>query len=140
MNDGAKRFTGGCCCGAMRWEAEGEPQFAGLCFCDDCRRSSGSGFVGFMGFPAAALRFSGTTERSVARSIRGTDAVRNFCAVCHSLVHGGIVGEDDMHTIYAGGLDDPALFEPKMVMFNKDRPAWVPLPAGLAVFETMPGV
>ena len=137
MSDGV-RFAGGCLCGAVRYEAEGEPAYAGYCFCADCRRSSGSGFVAFIGFPAGALKFTGATERSVARSIRGTDAVRNFCPVCHSLVFGGIVGEDDQHTIYAGGLDDPSLFKPQMAIFARDRPAWAPLPAGLAVFETLP--
>src|SRR5215469_13948757 len=48
------KFTGGCQCGAVRYAAEGEPLYAGYCFCEDCRRSSGSGFAPFMGFAAAA--------------------------------------------------------------------------------------
>jgi hypothetical protein len=132
------KFTGGCRCGAVRYEAEGEPIYAGYCFCEDCRRSSGSGFAPFMGFAAAAVRFEGATDRSVATSIRGSDAVRNFCPACHSLVFGGIVGEDDQHTIYAGTLDDPSLFKPQMAIFGRDRPAWALLPPGVTVFETMP--
>jgi hypothetical protein len=31
MSDSAKRWTGGCLCGVLRYEAEGEPLFAGLC-------------------------------------------------------------------------------------------------------------
>jgi hypothetical protein len=42
------------------------------------------------------------------------------------------------HTIYAGSLDDPARFHPTIAIFARDRPAWVPLPPGLTVFETMP--
>lgn len=135
----ARRYSGGCRCGQVRYEALGEPMFAGLCFCPDCQKSSGSAFIPFMGFPASDLTISGETRRSVARSIRGGDAVRNFCARCGGLVFGGIVGEDDQHTIYAGSLDDPAQFEPKMVIFGRNRPPWAVLPPGLAVFETMPG-
>ncbi len=40
-----KRITGGCLCGALRYEAEGEPHFAGYCCCADCRKASGSGFI-----------------------------------------------------------------------------------------------
>ncbi len=36
-------------------------------------------------------------------------------------------------------LDDPALFQPRMVLFNRSRPDWVVLPPGLTVHDTMPG-
>jgi hypothetical protein len=112
---------------------------AGLCYCGDCRKASGSGFIPFMGFPADAIGITGATRRTVSKSIRGSDAVRNFCAECGSLVFGGIVGRDTTHTVYAGALDDPALFRPTLAIFNRDRPAWALVPEGLTVFETMPG-
>jgi hypothetical protein len=59
--------------------------------------------------------------------------------VCGSLVFGGVVGEDESHTIYAGSLDDPAGFKPAVAIFTRDRPEWVILPEGLQAFETMPG-
>ena len=52
-------MTGGCLCGAVRYEAAGEPLNMGYCFCADCRRASGSGFAPFMGFAASAVRFCG---------------------------------------------------------------------------------
>ncbi|RYD89156.1 MAG: aldehyde-activating protein, partial [Sphingomonadales bacterium] len=36
-------FTGGCLCGAVRYEAAGEPIVSGHCYCSDCRKASGSG-------------------------------------------------------------------------------------------------
>jgi hypothetical protein len=139
MSDNDLHITGGCLCGALRYEATGAPNFAGFCFCADCRRASGSGFIPFMGFAAASLRFSGTPRQFRCRSIRGTDAVRNFCPECGGLVFGGEVGRDRSHTIYAGSLDDPSVFRPTMAIFARDRPPWVEIPPGLAVFETMPG-
>ena len=47
--------SGGCLCGALRYRAAGEPLFSGHCYCGDCRKASGSGFIPFMVFPAAAL-------------------------------------------------------------------------------------
>ena len=44
-----KRITGGCMCGALRYEAFGQPTGSGHCYCVDCRRASGSGFIPFMG-------------------------------------------------------------------------------------------
>ena len=133
------RLTGGCLCGAVRYEAEGDPQYAGLCCCADCRKASGSGSIPFIGVPSDAVRFSGETLPFRSKALRGGDAVRNSCRVCGGLVFGGVVGEDDSHTIYAGSLDDPSLFRPTMVIFARDRPDWVVLPAGLAVVDTLPG-
>lgn len=131
--------TGGCLCGALRYEFEGEPTYAGFCYCTDCRKASGAAFVPFMGVPAEAVRFTGEVRQHHARSIRGTAAVRNHCAACGSLVFGGIVGEDSGHTVYAGSLDDPSVFQPSIAIFTRDKPAWVEVPADLVAFETMPG-
>ena len=57
-----------------------------------------------------------------------------------ALVFGGIVGQDDSRTVYAGSLDDPSTSEPKIAIFNRDRPRWAVLPPRLAVFETYPMV
>src|ERR1700759_4806702 len=57
MNETTKRCEGGCLCGAVRYQADGDPLSAGYCYCADCRKASGSGFIPFMGFPAHAVRF-----------------------------------------------------------------------------------
>ena len=134
-----KVHTGGCLCGAVRYEAGGEPAFQGYCCCADCQKASGSGFIPFMGFPAGALSFSGQTRTYTTRSARGTDAVRNFCPICGSLIFGGIVGQDAQHTIYAGTLDDPSRFHPQIAIFTRDRADWAVLPPSLRVFEAGPG-
>jgi hypothetical protein len=132
------RYAGGCLCGAVRYAAKGNPSFAGLCYCADCRKASGSGFMPFMGFASTAVHFSGETRQFRSRSFRGTDAVRNFCPACGGLVFGGEVGKDASHTIYAGSLDDPSLFHPTIAIFVRDRPAWVAPSPDLMPFDTLP--
>jgi len=131
-------ITGGCLCGALRYEASAEPIYAGLCYCRDCRKASGSAFIPFMGFAAAHLAISGPTRQSHATAIHGGIATRNHCAACGSLVFGGVAGESDEHTICAGSLDDPSRFEPKIALFVRDRPAWAEIRAGLVEYQTMP--
>jgi hypothetical protein len=138
MSGSGKLHTGGCLCGAVRYEAEGEPLFTGHCYCADCRKASGSGFVPFMAFASSALRFSGRTLQFRSTSWRGSEALRNSCPTCGSLVFGGEVGKDVSHTIYAGSLDDPSLFHPKIAIFTRDRPDWAIIPPGLKAFDTMP--
>jgi hypothetical protein len=138
LSESGKRYTGGCLCGALRYEAVGEPLFAGLCYCADCQKASGSAFVPFMGFASGAVRFSGATRKFTSRAANGGDAVRNSCPVCGSLVFGGEVGKDDSFTIYAGTLDDPSSFHPTIAIFARSRPPWAVIPPGLAVFDAMP--
>jgi hypothetical protein len=133
-----RAITGGCLCGAVRYTASAPPRFAGYCCCVDCRRASGSGFVPFMGFAADTLSITGPTQRFAIPSLRGSDAVRNSCPTCHSLIFGGIYGQDSQHTIYAGSLDDPTHFHPTIAIFNAHRPNWVSLPDGLKLFDFMP--
>ncbi len=138
MGELGKRYTGGCLCGALRYEADGEPLFAGHCYCSDCRRASGSGFIPFMGFSSSAVRFSGETRKFVSKSARGSDAVRNSCPICSSLVFGGEIGKTNSFTIYAGSLDDPSSFRPTIAIFARGRPPWAVIPPDLAVFDGMP--
>ena len=134
----AGSYSGGCRCGQLRYEAAGKPRFAGYCFCTDCRKSSGSGFIPFMGFSSADLTFSGASHEVRSTALGGGEAVRNFCPSCCGLVFGGRVGIDDQHTIYAGSLDEPALFEPQLAIFTREKPAWVRLPPEIRCFDLMP--
>jgi hypothetical protein len=138
LSGSGKRYTGGCLCSALRYEAEGEPLFAGLCYCADCQKASGSAFIPFMGFASSAVRVSGPARQFTTKVARGGAAVRNFCPVCGSLVFGGEVGKDGSFTIYAGTLDDPSSFHPTIAIFARSRPAWAVTPPDLTIFDAMP--
>ncbi len=138
MSDDRDIYTGGCLCGAVRYEAVGEPIVSGHCYCRDCRKASGSGFIPFMLFDSSALKVTGDTLQLRTPALRGGDAVRNRCPQCGGLVFGGIVGVDADHTIYAGTLDDPGRFSPMVAIFTRDRPEWALMPPGVITFETMP--
>ena len=129
---------GGCLCGALRYRAEGPPDYAGHCYCADCRKASGSGFIPFMGYRRGAVAFSGPSVSFASPSRRGSPATRNFCPACMSLVFGGERDAGDAFTIYAGTLDDPALFQPAIAIFTRGAPDWAVIPADLRVFEDGP--
>lgn len=130
-------LTGGCLCGALRYEAR-SPRWMGHCYCGDCRKASGSGFIPFISFAAEDIVVTGEVQRSTAPAASGNEAVRNHCARCASLVFGGIVGVDGAIGVYAGSLDDPSLFVPTLAIFTRGRPDWAMIPAGLEVFEGLP--
>ena len=132
------RITGGCLCGALRYEATAPPRAMGFCYCPDCRKASGSGYIPFAVFPSKALRITGPITAFGSPSFSGREAIRNSCAVCAGLVFGGPLGKTDSHTIYVGSADDPSWFEPTMALFARNLPSWVAIPPGLEQFETLP--
>jgi hypothetical protein len=92
-----------------------------------------------MGFAAGAITISGMVLLHSHTLANGRVADRNHCAACGSLVYGGIVGKVESHTIYAGSLDDPSRFKPTIAIFAREKAPWVEIPAGLTVFDGLPG-
>jgi hypothetical protein len=133
-----KNFTGGCLCGALRYEASGAPAFMGYCCCDDCQKASGSGYIPFIGFAGGVLKITGPYSMYQMALKDGRTSERFSCAKCSSLVFGGEPGNPNGNTVYAGTLDDTSLFEPAVAINVKFKPDWVILPSALKQFEGMP--
>lgn len=71
--------TGGCQCGAVRYQAEGEPQHNSLCHCSDCRASAGAPAVSWMAFPEAQVA---VTQGELTTYAGKNGARRHFCPNC----------------------------------------------------------
>jgi hypothetical protein len=50
------KITGGCRCGAIRYETEAAPAAMLKCLCRDCLRAGGSGYAPVMAMPAPAVK------------------------------------------------------------------------------------
>ncbi len=71
-------LTGGCLCGAVRYECAAEPLFIGNCHCRDCQRSTGSAYVPALAVPARALKITGVTT---AAPIVATPLAADFARI-----------------------------------------------------------
>jgi len=131
-------ITGGCLCGAVRYQAEGEPLFAVHCHCRDCQRASGTGHVPVLGMARNGFRVKGETRSYAKEGGSGQRSVRHFCPVCGSLLFGLPEVAPDVVTICAGSLDDLSLFQPQLVMYARSRPSWDVIAGDLPAFETTP--
>src|SRR5687768_7381487 len=100
--------TGGCQCGAVRYESSGEPRALYVCHCTECRKQSASAF----GMSLVVLR-SGfrITQGSPAFWTRPADSGRQvkcaFCPDCGSRLWHEREGIAETTTIKAGSLDEP---------------------------------
>ena len=73
------KLAGGCHCGAIRYEVEGEALTHALCHCSDCRRHAGAPMVGWTMYPEAAVKLTKGAPKVYESSQHGR---RQFCADC----------------------------------------------------------
>ena len=130
--------TGGCPCGAVRYESRGEPFAHLICRCSDCQRASGTGGVPIMAVPKIDFHVAGETKSFAIEGGSGKLAIRHFCARCGSLLFGTPEVAPQMITIYVGSLDDSRAFAPKYVPFGRTKPAWCG--ASIPEHDTIPSV
>jgi hypothetical protein len=119
--------TGGCACGAIRYEFTAEPLGMFRCHCRDCQRASGGGGNYVVIVPADSFkltrgepRYHFTESAAIGRHKRG------FCAECGSRLTGGqnAEGTSPIVGINAGSLDDPSWFRPQFDIFTADAQPW----------------
>jgi hypothetical protein len=130
----ATLFTGGCACGAIRYECDAEPIAMFYCHCRDCQRMSGGPYTPVVYMPAKAVKITKDAPRYYnTPSAALGDNKRGFCSDCGSRLFGGIT--DDGHGITASSLDDPSLFKPKVHIWTSEAQTWDHLEPKLPKFE-----
>jgi hypothetical protein len=120
-------FTGGCGCGAIRYECTAEPIMMFKCHCRDCQQATGGAFVPGLLVPASAFRLTkGELRYHFTPSTAGGRHKRGFCTQCGSRITGGESDRPDSKFvgITAGSLDDPGWFQAQMDFFVSDAQPW----------------
>ncbi|HVY86636.1 MAG TPA: GFA family protein [Caulobacterales bacterium] len=130
-------ITGGCLCGAVRYEARGEPLFNLFCYCRDCQRASGAGHMPVMGVAKEAFVCTGRVA-VYPPAAPGKSGGRHFCPQCGSLLFGMPASAPDQVTLYVGTLDQPERFEPTEAIFLRDRNHWDVSALALKGFHRLP--
>ena len=134
-------ITGGCACGAIRYEAAVEPVMMFNCHCRDCQHATGGACANAVIFPAEAFRFvRGTPRYHDSEASSGGQHRRGYCADCGSRLTGGQNpgGDSGIVGVTAGSLDDPTLFRPQMDIFAAHAQPWARMDPELPKFEQMP--
>ncbi|GIK77403.1 MAG: GFA family protein [Thermoleophilia bacterium] len=131
----ATPLTGGCGCGAVRWELSELPIGCAYCHCTRCRRRTGTSVS--MTALARADTFTITAgEGSISAWRPETGWHKHFCGECGSALFTTNPEDDSLIGMRMGGFDEDPGVRPAFHQFTAYAPAWAPVPDdGLPRFE-----
>lgn len=113
--------TGSCLCGAVRFEARGEPKFVSNCHCESCRRAASAPSLTWAGFSNAQVDMKGAALREYSSS---PGVVRSFCANCGSSIsYRGERWPGEIHLAVCA-FDDAAAMAPTSDHLSEEKLPW----------------
>jgi hypothetical protein len=133
-----KKITGGCLCGAVRYEITGDSMMAGHCHCIDCRKASGAPHATFAGFPTDKVKLTGKVKTFRTKADSGMMSSRSFCPECGSWVIGSPESVPGITAVTISTFDDPEAVVPQMRFYDKRRISWDTVDPALIAFPAMP--
>jgi hypothetical protein len=130
-------FTGGCRCGAIRYECSAEPILMGNCHCRDCQQATGTAFAAAILVPRNAVTITGDVKYYENTGDSGGIVSRGFCPTCGSQLFSKPPMPEFMG-ITAGSLDAPSEFQPVMDFYTASAQPWDYMNPDLAKFAKLP--
>jgi len=101
-----KTYTGGCQCGAIRFQARGTPRDSSICHCRMCQKAFGAYYAPLVS--VRGMEFEWT--RGQRKTFRSSNFVnRGFCGDCGTPL---TYEAPDGMAVAAGAFDDPSLLPP----------------------------
>ena len=123
--------TGGCFCGAVRYEITGPVLNQTVCHCLGCKRSSGAGAVPWITVKSADFKVSQgvlgeiRSDKFPKATCDACGGVRTFCPKCGTPIGFRGDGRAKEVDITVGSLDDLKDFTPTEDVFPEQRLPWI---------------
>ncbi len=129
-------ISGGCHCGAVRYQADGEALTHAICHCSDCRRHAGAPIVGWTMYPAGAVKVTKGSPKIYESSIHGR---RHFCRDCGTgLFYTNAEMLPEIIDIQSATYDNPDAVPPRAQIQVAERIGWMKHLHELPAFERYP--
>ena len=132
--------TGGCQCGAVRYEITGPPTMVYTCHCTECQTQSGSAFAMAAVVPKQHFRLSMGAPKMFARQTSPTKTMECwFCVDCGTrLYHMPGGASYPNRNVKPGTLDDTSWLTPAIHFWTRSAQKWVAVPGDAICYETQP--
>jgi hypothetical protein len=134
------KLTGGCYCGAVRFEAVGEPMMKAQCHCRECQYFTGGQPNDFIAMPISGVTFTKGASKGFAHPDKPGGVCREFCGDCGTPLFTRAPAMPTALIFKVGALDDPSVFgRPQIIMQTADAQSFHIIPDGIPAFARWPG-
>ena len=132
-------LTGGCNCGAVKYELGGKVLGVAACHCSNCRRQSGAAYSVNMVVKASDMTVTGVLAAYTDNDTEsGKPVVREFCGQCGSPIRSVPAAMPGIAVVKVGTLDAPEAFTPKVHVWTSSAVPWANIPADAITFAKGP--
>jgi hypothetical protein len=120
--------SGGCLCGAVRYQLTGAPLLAYACHCHDCQTRSGAAFTLTLVVRSADVALAGPLDLLSRVSRSGREIDQGFCPHCRIKLFATAPVAPEYMSLPAGALDDASWVRPIAQTFVKSALPWAIIP------------
>lgn len=127
-----KKVTGGCFCGAIRFEVDGPESFACYCHCHSCQHAAGAPVVAWATYDRASFC---VTQGDVHFYNSSPGVTRGICSACGTSISYEHVDRADEIDLTLNCLDDPSAPVLKAHIWTEDKQPWFETGDELPVYK-----
>jgi hypothetical protein len=127
MSGSSPVLTGGCNCGAVRFEIDAPLVVAAYCHCTRCQRRSGTAAQASARVAPGSFRLV-AGEDALGRWAPGDGLDKVFCSRCGSAISATAPGTDDVIVVRLGAIDGDPGVRPSARQFVAYAAPWEPVP------------
>jgi len=118
-------LTGGCLCGAVRYEISSPITELRACHCTHCQKASGAAGSVNAAVPGAAFKLTkGTPRRYAGVADSGRTLYRFFCGDCGSPIYSQRETAPETMMVRAGTLDDSSGLKVTASIWTRSARSW----------------
>jgi hypothetical protein len=135
------KVDGGCACGAIKVEAEADPEKTQICHCTDCQTATGTTFRISVPVPGATLKMTGTPATYLKTTAdSGKLRLQAFCGTCGTPIYSTTPGDgvQPSYMLRVGILRQRDQFAPRKQIWWRSARNWVTDLARVPQFEKQP--
>jgi hypothetical protein len=127
VSDARLPLTGGCGCGAVRFEVDAPPVEAGYCHCHRCQRRTGTAAGVSARLEPGSLRITSGEDMIRAWEPEGGNP-KAYCAACGSGLWAHPPGEPEAKAVRMGAFDEDPGIRPSYHQWLDSAAPWEPIP------------